>query len=454
MKKTLYLTLLLTLFLTSCTKKSSPITLTIWHVYGGQTDSPLNDKIELYNKTEGKENGINIQVTSVSNTNSIHDAVIAASYKEPGASELPDIFISYPKTVIAMKNSDVLIDYEDYFSKEELANFVPEFLKEGYIDDKLYVLPVAKSTEIMFINKTIFDRFSADTGIKIEDLDTWDKLFEVSQKYVDWSDVKTPDISNDGKAFFVHDYHFNYFQVGVTSLGTDFFNNNQINFDATFNRVWQPYARAAVYGGVWLKEGYATEPLRTGDAVVSVASSASVLYYNDLVTYPDNTSEKAELISRPCPVFSDGEKMVMQRGAGICTVKSTPEREKAAISFIKWLISPENNVDFVTRAGYMPVTTEAFDKYLPLYLDKLESSKYQSLYEAFLKTNSEYKYYTPPQLSSYLSLEKRFESNVRNILQSSHDEYLKSVLIYPEDASNLIDVGAYDAYTKLYEIMR
>ena len=54
MKKTLYLTLLLTLFLTSCTKKSSPITLTIWHVYGGQTDSPLNDKIELYNKTEGK----------------------------------------------------------------------------------------------------------------------------------------------------------------------------------------------------------------------------------------------------------------------------------------------------------------------------------------------------------------------------------------------------------------
>lgn len=26
--------------------RKEPITLTIWHVYGGQTDSPLNDLIE------------------------------------------------------------------------------------------------------------------------------------------------------------------------------------------------------------------------------------------------------------------------------------------------------------------------------------------------------------------------------------------------------------------------
>ena len=37
----------------------------------------------------------------------------------------------------------------------------------------------------------------------------------------------------------------------------------------------------------------------------------------------------------PCPVFARGETMVMQRGAGICTVKSTPEKEKACITFLK-----------------------------------------------------------------------------------------------------------------------
>ena len=84
-----------------------------------------------------------------------------------------------------------------------------------------------------------------------------------------------------------------------------------------------------------MKEGFATEPLRTGDAVVSVASSASVLYYEDRVTYEDNRSESIEMIAMPVPYFDDGEKMVMLRGAGFCTVKSTPEREKAAMMFLK-----------------------------------------------------------------------------------------------------------------------
>lgn len=60
--------------------------------------------------------------------------------------------------------------------------------------------------------------------------------------------------------------------------------------------------------------------------MVSVASSASVLYYSDTVTYLDNTSEKVTITSMPCPVFEGGDKLVMQRGVGMCTVKSTPER--------------------------------------------------------------------------------------------------------------------------------
>lgn len=38
--------------------RKEPITLTIWHVYGGQTDSPLNDLIDEFNGTEGKKEGI------------------------------------------------------------------------------------------------------------------------------------------------------------------------------------------------------------------------------------------------------------------------------------------------------------------------------------------------------------------------------------------------------------
>ena len=123
-------------------QEDTPTTITVWHVYGGQTDSPLNDFIAQFNQTVGKEQGINVQVTSVSNTNTIHEAVLASANGEPGASELPDLFISYPKTVLALPDDSILVDYRDYFSQEELAAFIPAFLEEGEVNGRLVVLPV------------------------------------------------------------------------------------------------------------------------------------------------------------------------------------------------------------------------------------------------------------------------------------------------------------------------
>ena len=408
------------LMLTACGKsRKAPITLTVWHVYGGQTDSPLNDLIDEFNHTVGAEKGIQLQVTVVSNTNNIHNAVLRAANGEPGAAELPDLFISYPKTVLAMPDPGILVDFRDYFTGEELSAYIPAFLEEGEIDGRLVVFPVAKSTEILFVNKTLFDRYAAGTGATLEQLDTWEGLFEMAKQYHEWSDAQTPDTPGDGKDFFVHDYHFNYFQVGVEALGGDFFDGNRIVWDGAFEQAWEPYADAAIRGGVWLQEGYATEPLRTGEIIASVASSASILYYEDIVTYPDNRSEPIEVIARPVPCFEDGGRLVMQRGAGFCAVKSTPERERAAAEFLKWLTEPENNVRFVTSVGYMPVTEAAFDL-LPEAIEKLTDPKYRSLYEAFVETQNSYEFCTAPQLDNYLELEQTFEKTVRVKLRAAN----------------------------------
>ena len=407
-------------------KEETPTTITVWHVYGGQTDSPLNDLIDAFNQTVGKEQQINVQVTSVSNSNTIHELVLAAANGEPGASELPDIFSSYPKTVMALPDDSILVDYQDYFSEEELSAFLPAFVEEGTVNDRLVVLPVAKSTEIMFINQTIFDRFSQATGVTLEDLDTWEGLFKAAEVYADWTDAQTPDIPDDAKSMFVHDYYFNYFQVGAESLGEDFFQGDRLAFGPAFQTAWEPLAQAALQGGVWLKSGYATESIRTGDSIVSVASSASILYYSDVVTYPDNTSEEITIISRPCPVFEAGENLVMQRGVGFCTVRSTPEREQAAVTFLKWLTEPERNVEFVTRAGYMPVTQVAFENELPKAIEGLESAKYASLYQAYLDTQANYEFYVPPQLETYLSLETTLEDQVRTQLALGRQDYLEA----------------------------
>ena len=168
----LFLVMIAVIVFTGCgqKKKEDPVTVTLWHVYGGQTESPLNDLIDEFNETIGKEENIRVQVGSVTNTNTIHENVLASAFGDPGASKLPDMFVSYPKTVLAMPDDTVLVDYYDYFSEEELDGFIPAFLEEGVIHERLSILPVAKSTEVMFINKTAFDRFAKETGHRVTEL--------------------------------------------------------------------------------------------------------------------------------------------------------------------------------------------------------------------------------------------------------------------------------------------
>lgn len=394
-------------------KSTETTTITIWHVYGEQSDSPLNDMIEEFNNTVGIQKGIAVKSMKVSDTNTIHEAVLKSEEGGPGTEQLPDIFVAYPKTVMAMKNNSKLVDFKDYLSEEELNAFSQDFIDEGMIDGRLLILPVAKSTELLFLNKTLFDKFAEESGATVNDLSTWDGLLKTARKYTEQT----------GKSFLAHDYFFNYFQLGMASSGNSIFTDSGLNLDDEFNKVWNPMAEAAVEGSIWLGSGYASEALRTGDAIASIASSAGILYYSDTVTYEDNTTEDMELIALPCPTYSSGEKLAMNRGAGLCLMKSDEKREEAAMTFLKWITAPENNVKFVTRAGYMPVTDDAFENYLPDAIGSLESPRYKSLYNAFIEMQKNYRFYTPPQYNFYLDKETWFEKNVRQILSDESASY-------------------------------
>ena len=97
----------------------------------------------------------------------------------------------------------------------------------------------------------------------------------------------------------------------------------------------------------------------------------------------------------------------------------------ANMSILKWLTEPEKNVQFVTSLGYMPVTQEAFDQYLPAAVEKLSDPMYISLYETYLKTQEAYTFYYAPQLENYLELETRFENLARLKLLAGRTQYLE-----------------------------
>jgi multiple sugar transport system substrate-binding protein len=205
MKKlhTIILAIMMIFTVTACTQKQTlsskdPVTLTMWHVYGEQADSPMNRLVDEFNSTVGQEKGIIVTVTNVSSTSKIGAQLLDAQSEKPGSLEMPDLFSAH--TTTAMKiGSDYLIDWNDYFSQQELDNFVPEFIEDGTMDGKLTVFPVSKSSYALYINGSKFDQFASETGVNYDMLDTWEGFFDVAEKY--YSLLNRVSGSNFGRFF-------------------------------------------------------------------------------------------------------------------------------------------------------------------------------------------------------------------------------------------------------------
>jgi len=215
------------------------------------------------------------------------------------------------------------------------------------------MLPIAKSSEVFFINQTLFERFSTQTGVKISDLETFNGIFEAANIYYDWS---------NGQNFIQINDYYNYAYIGMKSYGSEFVINGQLQLEnEAFEKIWTPLAKAAIYGGICLEDGYAAARWKTIEIISNTGSTADILYQPDHVIYPDNTTEKISTLTLPYPVFTDDYSGVVYRGGGMFAVKSDDERKNyAAYIFAKWLTEKKQNLEFVTSSGYIPVTNDAY----------------------------------------------------------------------------------------------
>ena len=422
MKKILSIILILAITavcLSGCSDKTKPdadhpVTLTMWHVYGSQTKSPLNDSIDEFNDTVGRENGVTVDVVSVTSSSAIDKALSASANGEPGAEDLPDLFTAYPR-VAEIVGEDRLLCWNNYFSAEELSAFRTEFVSEGYFGDKLLMLPIAKSSEALFLNKTLFDRFSAETGVSAGMLKTFDGFFKTANIYYDWS---------DGQNFTQINDFYNYVYVGMKAYGAEFINNGKLNLnDEAFEKVWYPLSKTAIYGGICLDDGYAASRWKTVEIISNIGSTADILYQPEMVFYPDNTTENITSVSLPYPVFASEKSVAVHRGGGLFAVRSNDERKNyGAYIFAKWLTEKENNLRFVANTGYLPVTDEAF---AALFADTgiAEKESYQNLYKMMDGMMNSYELHALPLYSNASDIQSRFEQNVKLVLKSAHNQF-------------------------------
>ena len=384
--------------------KNNPVTLSLWHVYGEQSDSPMNRLVDEFNETVGMKKGIIVNVTAMSNASKIGEKLLDAHNKIPGSAEMPDLFFAHKSNALEL-GTDNLLDWNEYFSEKELSAYVPEFLEDGTADGRLSVFPVSKSTHLLFIAGSQFERFSADTGVTYESLSDWNGFFDAAAKFYDWS---------GGKPFCAFDYPLRAVELAAAENGAanifaddGFYNPSNEIFKQTFIKFADSFAK----GHIMLSNLYSNTQVMTGEVAAGIGSSAAILYYNDTVTYEDGTSEPMNLEILPLPAENGKKPYITQAGVGLCAYKTSVQKAEAAVTFAKWLTEPDRNLDFVCQTGYMPVTNGAFDK-IDGY--RFKTDDYKKLYSALKKAKESSEALSEQQSPEYYSRVYAFYDYLRN----------------------------------------
>ena len=161
------------------------------------------------------------------------------------------------------------------------------------------------------------------------------------------------------------------------------------------------FARSLAQGHVVVSDLYSNTQVMTGDVVCGLGSSAAILYYNDTVTYPDNTQEPMDLHVLPMPKTAGADDLMTQAGVGLCAYKTTAQKAEAAALFVRWLTEAERNLDFVAQTGYMPVRSDAFDAISDYDNFPTPAAAYESLYAALKTMREDYVPVSEPRFEGY-----------------------------------------------------
>ena len=277
----------------------APTTITVWNYYSGDLLSSFNALVGQFNATVGKEKNIVVESFNQGNVTDLEANVLAAAQGKVGAAALPNLYSGYADMAYDLDLMGKVVDLAPYLTAKEKAAYVDGFLSEGDLmnNGELKIFPVAKSTELLYLNATDWAPFAAATGVTYDDLATLEGVVEVARQYYDWTDAMTS-TPNDGKAFFGRDALANYLLCGAQEMGLTIFDAKNgvmtLHFDKdVIRKLWDNFYVPYIKGWFGASGRFRSDDVKTGNLLAYVGSSASSPFFPAQVMTNDAASLNA-----------------------------------------------------------------------------------------------------------------------------------------------------------------
>ena len=254
----------------------APTTITVWNYYSGDLLSSFNALVNQFNATVGKEKNIVVESFNQGSVTDLEANVLAAAQGKVGAAALPNLYSGYADMAYDLDLLGEVVDLAPYLTAKEKAAYIDGFLAEGDLmnNGELKVFPVAKSTELLYLNATDWAPFAAATGVTYDDLATMEGVVEVACQYYDWTDAMT-NTPNDGKAFFGRDALANYLLCGAQEMGLTIFDAENgvmtLHFDKdVIRKLWDNFYVPYIKGWFGASGKFRSDDVKTGNLLAFV----------------------------------------------------------------------------------------------------------------------------------------------------------------------------------------
>lgn len=356
----------------------SEVTIKFYHTMGSNLQTVLNLYIEEFNKLYPN---IHVEPTAVGGYDDVRDQIST----EITVGNQPNIAYCYPDHVAlynlakAVTTLDSLIDSTVTVTRadgttETLGltqaqkdDFIAGYYNEGkqFGDGAMYTMPLSKSTEVLYYNKTFFDA----NGLTVPT--TWNELADVCAK-IKAIDPESIPLGYDSEANWFINMCEQYKSPYTSAKGDHYLFDNDVNrgFIKQFREWYEKgYLTTQTLYGAYTSGLFTSQ---TGTkSYMSIGSSAGATYQRPAKVdgaYP------FEVGIAPIPQVDANNGKVISQGPSVCIFqKSNPQEVVASWLFVKYLTTTvEFQAEFSMASGYVPVLKSVATH--PVYADFIASA--------------------------------------------------------------------------------
>jgi len=352
----------------------SAVTITFYNTMGSNLTPVLNTYIAEFNKLYPN---ITVESVNVGGYDDVRDQIST----EITEGNQPNIAYCYPDhvarynlaqavtTLDSLIASEIEVKHADGttevlgLTEAQIADFIEGYYNEGkqFGDGLMYTLPLSKSTEVLYYNKTFF----TENNIPVPT--TWDELEQVCAQ-IKAIDPKSIPLGYDSESNWFITMCEQYKSPYTSATGDHFLFDNEQNraFVKKFNEWFSKgyVTTQTLYGGYTSGLFVSAEGTKS---YMSIGSSAGATHQRPAANADGSYPFDVGIATIP-QVDASNPKVISQ-GPSLCIFqKSNPQEVIASWLFVKFLTTNVNfQAEFSMASGYVPVLKSVSS--IPAYAD-------------------------------------------------------------------------------------